>query len=70
MGKPGVVEGFADHAHAAVHHVRRCHEVGAGAGLHQGLLGEHSHRGVVQDLAVFDQAIVALGRIRVQCHRR
>ena len=54
------VERFADRADAAVHHVRWRLDVGAGLGLHDGLLDQRLDRFVVQDLAVADDAVVTV----------
>ena len=55
-----VVEFAADGGDAAVHHVGGSDDVGAGARVREGLLGEDCERGVVGDFAVFDDAAVAV----------
>src|SRR6202035_2624397 len=54
------VEFGADGGYAAVHHVGGRDDVGPGAGMREGLLGEDFKRGVVGDFSVFDDAAVAV----------
>ncbi len=63
-----LVEGRADGGDAAVHHVRRRHEVGAGGGVRQRGLHQPLHGGVVDDLVAFDDAAVAVRRVLAQAH--
>ncbi len=55
-----LVEFFADGGDATVHHVGRSDDVGAGAGMGQGLLGEDGDGGVIGDVAVLDDAAVTV----------
>ncbi len=61
------VERFADRADAAVHHVAWGDHVAAGLGLHEGLRAEHRDRLVVEDLAIADDAVLAVGGVGVEC---
>src|SRR5260370_42622417 len=54
------IEFSADGGDASVHHVGRSDDVGAGAGMGQGLLGEDGDGGVIGDVAVLDDAAVAV----------
>ena len=64
---PRLLERRADRADAAVHHVRRGDDVGAGLGLDQRLLDEDLDRVVVDDVAgLVDQAVVAVRGIGVE----
>src|SRR6266478_3956790 len=54
------VEFFADGGDASVHHVGRSDDVGAGAGMGQGLLGKNGDGGVVGNVAVLDDAAVTV----------
>ena len=64
---PCVVERGAQRADAAVHHVARRDDVGAGRGLRDGGAREQLERGVVVDVAVLAQhAAVAVGGVLAQ----
>ncbi len=58
----------ADRADAAVHHVRRPDDVGAGLGLGQGHLHQRLDRAVVHDLAVLDEAVMAVDVVGIERH--
>src|SRR3546814_2269993 len=62
----GAVEGAADGADAAVHHVRRRDHVAAGARLHQRLVAQHLDRLVIEDAPVAQQAVVAVAVVGVE----
>ncbi len=52
---------MANGANAPIHHVGRRDDVYACLSLHQGLLGEHRHGFVVEDVAlVVEQTILAV----------
>ena len=57
----------ADRADAAVHHVRRRDDVGAGLGVRQRLLDQRFDGGVVDDVAgLVDEAVLAVRRERIE----
>ena len=58
--EPALVERLADRADAAVHHVRRRDDVGAGGGVRDGRAHELLDRRIVGDLVVDDDAAVAV----------
>ena len=61
------LERTADRADAPVHHVAGRDDVDAGFGLHQRLAGQHLHRAVVEDVAVFvEQAVLAVAGVRIE----
>ncbi len=62
------VERRADGADAAVHHVGRRDDVAAGLGLDQRLLHQHLHGLVVDDVAVAQQAVMAVAGIGIERH--
>ncbi len=65
----GEVVGFqraADHADAAVHHVGGAEDVAAGLGLDEGHPFQRQQRLVVEDDAVADEAVVAVGIVGVE----
>ena len=58
---------FADRADAAVHHVARRDDVGAGFGMRQRLLHQRVDGDVVHDVAgVVDDAVLTVRRVRIQ----
>ena len=60
-------ERFADRADAAVHHVARRDDVGAGLGMRQRLLDQRIDGDVVHDVAgIVDDAVLAVRRVRVE----
>ena len=60
-------ERFADRADAAVHHVARRDDVGAGFGVRQRLLDQRLDGDVVHDVAgVVDDAVLAVRRVRIE----
>ena len=65
---PGVVERAADEPDAAVHHVARRHHVGAGLGLRHRHAREDLERRVVDDLAVLQDAVVAVAGVGIHGH--
>ena len=64
----GSVERPADGADAAVHHVGRRDDVGAGIGLHDGGARDLRHRLVVDDLAVAQDAVMAVAGEGIERH--
>ncbi len=68
MLKAALVERAADGADAAVHHVRGRHQIGAGLGLRHRHARQDLERGVVEDLAVLDQPVVAVGGVGIHRH--
>ena len=57
----------ADLADAAIHHVARCDDIGAGAGMRQRLLHQRLHRLVVHDVAALvDQSVLPVAGVRIQ----
>ena len=64
---PPRLQRLADGADAAVHHVRRSDDVGAGRGLDQRLLGEHRDGVVVDDIALdVDQPVMAVRGVGIE----
>ena len=64
---PASFERVADGADAAVHHVARRDDVGAGLGVRQRLLHQRVDRDVVDDVAgVVDDAVLPVRRERVE----
>ncbi len=61
-----LVERLADGADAAVHHVRRRDDVGAGGGVRDGRSHELLDRRIVGDLVVDDDAAVAVVGVLAQ----
>ena len=61
-----LVEGPADRADPPVHHVGRRDHVAAGLGLDQRLADQDGERRVVDDVAVLEQAVMAVGRVGVE----
>ena len=61
-----VVERAANGGHAAVHHVGRRHDVGAGLGVADRHLGEQFERHVVDDLAVLHHPAMAVVHVLAQ----
>mmetsp|Transcript_15697 Transcript_15697/g.40017 ORF Transcript_15697/g.40017 Transcript_15697/m.40017 type:complete len:364 (+) Transcript_15697:137-1228(+) len=68
--EPVCIEGRADGTHTAVHHVARGHAIRTRTCLGDSLGTQHCHRLVIQHFAhhVVDNAIVSVGRVRVQSH--
>ena len=67
--KPSASSCGAERAHAAVHHVARRDDVGAGARVGDGRAREQLERDVVVDLAVVAQhAAVAVRGVLAQAH--
>ncbi len=66
VGESGTVEGLADRAHPAVHHVRRRDDVGAGLGLGDGHRRQDGEALVVVDPAVDDDPVVAIRGVGIQ----
>ena len=67
MDAAGFFQRGADPADAAIHHVRRRHDVDARFGLRKGLLFEHSERHIVDDVARFvDHAILSVRGVRIK----
>ena len=64
----GRVERLADGADAAVHHVGGRDDIGAGLGLHDGGPGDLRHRLVVDDLAVAQDAVMAVAGEGIERH--
>ena len=64
--RPACVERRADSADAAVHHVGRRDDVAAGLRLDQRLLDQHRDRLVVEDVAVAQQAVVAVAGVGIE----
>ena len=60
------LQGLADGADAAIHHVGRRDDVAAGLGLHQGLTHEGLQGDVVDDLAATHQAVVAVAGVGIE----
>jgi hypothetical protein len=58
--KPALVERLANRRHAAVHHVRRRHDVGAGDRMRQRRPGQLVDSRVVDDLVSLDDAAVTV----------
>ena len=57
------VERLADRAHAAVHHVGRRHDIGAGARMRQRAGRQPFERGVVIHVAVHDLAAMPVAGV-------
>ena len=69
MDTPGVLQRLADGTDAAVHHVRWRHEIHARLGLGQRHFDQRLHRRLVHHVAVVvDQAVLAVGGIRIERH--
>ena len=66
--KPRCVERRADGGDAAVHHVGRRHEVGAGLGVRHRGLDQTRHGGVVDHVLAVHDAAVAVRRVLAQAH--
>ena len=64
----GFFQRGADGADAPVHHVGRRDDVAAGLDLHQALLHQHLHRGVVMHIAVAQHAVMAVAGIGIERH--
>ena len=63
----GASSACADRGDAAVHHVRRGDDVGAGRRLDQRLLGQDGDRLVVEDIAiVVGQAVMAVAGVGIE----
>jgi len=59
---------LADGLDPAVHHVRGRHDIGAGVGVDEGLLGQPLKAGVIENAAVLDHAVVPVVGVAVQGH--
>jgi hypothetical protein len=66
--EPALVERLPDRAHAAVHHVRGSHEVGAGGGVRQRRLHQLRDGHVVDDLLAVEDAAVAVRGVLAEAH--
>ena len=66
MAETLFIQGFPDGEHAAVHHIRRGDDVGAGLGVGEGYLGQEFQGGVVVHFAVMDDAAVAVAGIAAE----
>ncbi len=62
------VQRLADGRHAAVHHVGRRHDVGAGAGVGKRGLGQPLQGGIVIHVAILDVAAVAVAGVLAIAH--
>ena len=62
------VECGADRCDTSVHHVAGRHDVGTGVGVARGGAGDQLDARVVVDLAVHDNAAVAVVGVRAQAH--
>ncbi len=62
-----LLQGGADGADTAVHHIGGSDDVGAGFGMRQGLTGQHRHRLVIHDVpGVVDDAVLSVSGVRIQ----
>ena len=67
MNETGGIERISYCVDAAVHHVGRRHDIGAGGGMALGLAGQHGDGFVVEYIArVIDQAILSVAGIGVE----
>ena len=64
-----VVEGFADGANTAIHHVAGADQISASSGLGDRLLAEDFNGFVVEnDALIADDAVMAVTGVRVERH--
>mmetsp|Transcript_30588 Transcript_30588/g.50510 ORF Transcript_30588/g.50510 Transcript_30588/m.50510 type:complete len:352 (-) Transcript_30588:13-1068(-) len=70
VGKAFGIEGIANSLDAAVHHIARSHNIGTSTGLTDHLLAQLIDGSIIDNLAIFDNAIVSLIRIRIERHVR
>jgi len=65
------LQGFANGANPPIHHVRRCHHIGAGVGMGKRLIDQRLNGDVIENIpVVVDDAVLAMGGERVQRHVR
>ena len=66
----GSIEGRTDCAHAAIHHIRGCDEVGARLRGEEGHLDECGNGAVIVDVRAgfVEDAVVAVRGVRVECY--
>ena len=64
------VQRIPDGAHPSVHHVRRGHDVGPGAGMTERGSDQGTERQVIVDVATFDQSAMAVIGVRAEADVR
>jgi hypothetical protein len=61
-------ERFADGIDASVHHIGWCDKIGSRLSMRKTHSGKRVYRGVVNDIAFFNDAVVSVYRIRIERH--